>query len=518
MNKTFLPKAYLPYGALLLAVIFWGFSFIATKIALQSLTPFCLIFLRFSMASVFFAVLLFGKNAPSISRATFKKLAVLAIFQPGLYFFFETYGLKYTTATKTALIITTIPIVVLILSTLLLKERLRPLNIIGVICSIFGVSLLIFGGNSTEAFGDMMIGDMLIAGAVLSAAIYTIFARHLGQTISPLQITGLQIIFGTVLFLPFFVWDAQHVQWADAVKTEIIVSVLGLTVFATIGAFSCFNYALSKIEAARASVVVNAIPLVTAFGAWLLLGETLTVTQMMGGVVVISAVCLANYRPPAPTADERTQKTNDPMVMLDHNLLIGRGTLRTCYRYPDKSEMVIKVQIPDQADGNSANQKEWKSYQKLIQSHSEIDHISHCHGFIATNRGPGLICDCIRDADERVSDTLWDIVVYQEDCDLDYVVKVADKFCMYLIINDIFLFDINLKNIAYQKLHDGSYKPYAIDLKGPFDNKEFLQLSSRIKFLGRRKLKRRARQLLERIVLFREQRESLKTVNQNSRR
>lgn len=300
MNKTYLP--YLPYAALILAVIFWGFSFIATKIVLQSLTPFCLIFLRFSLASVFFGVLLFRKNAPPISPTTFKKLIALAIFQPGLYFFFETYGLKYTTATKTSLILATIPIIVLMLSTLFLKERLQLLNIIGVICSIFGVSLLIFGGNTTESLGDMMTGDMLIAGAVLSAAIYTIFARHLGQTISPVQITGLQTIFGTFLFLPFFIWDAQHVQWADAFKIEVIVSVLGLTVFATIGAFSCYNYALSKIAAARASVFVNAIPLVTAFGAWFLLGETLTATQMVGGGVVIGAVFLANYRPPSLAA------------------------------------------------------------------------------------------------------------------------------------------------------------------------------------------------------------------------
>lgn len=303
-------KAFLPYGALMLAVIFWGFSFIATKVALQSLTPFCLIFLRFSMASVFFGVLLFGRSAPPISRATFKKLVILAVLQPGLYFFFETYGLKYTTATKTALIIATIPIFVLILSNLFLKERLRLLNIVGVICSLIGVSLLIFGDNSADPLGTMMIGDMLIAGAVLSAAVYTIFVRYLGQTVSPIQITGLQIIFGTVLFLPFFIWDARHVQWAEAARPEVVVSVLGLTVFATIGAFSCYNYALSKVAAARASVFVNAIPLVTAFGAWLLLGETLTATQMIGGLVVIGAVCLANYRPPDKTQKETLEQNS----------------------------------------------------------------------------------------------------------------------------------------------------------------------------------------------------------------
>ena len=298
MNRTFFP-----YAALSLAVIFWGFSFIATKITLQYLSPFCLIFIRFSMASLFFGVVLFGRGAPPIDRSTFKKLALLAVFQPGLYFFFETYGLGYTTATKTSLIIATIPIFVLVLSTVFLKERLRRLNIVGVICSLFGVSLLIFGGHVSGSIGEIMIGDLLITGAVLSAAVYTISARHLGQTISPVQITGLQVIFGTILFLPFFIWDAQHVHWPDAFRPEVIASLIGLTVFATIGAFSCYNYALSKIAAPRASVFVNAIPLVTAFGAWLVLGETLTALQMIGGAVVIGAVCLANYQPAAPATD-----------------------------------------------------------------------------------------------------------------------------------------------------------------------------------------------------------------------
>ena len=285
---------YVTYGALMLAVLFWGLSFVATKIALQSFTPFCLIFIRFSTASLFFGCLLFHKQAPVIQRVTFRKIFLLALFQPGLYFFFETYGLKYTSATKTSLIIATIPVAVMILSIIFLKEKARPINICGILISLAGIAILVFGGVEQVALERVMLGDILIFGAVLSAAVYMIFTRHLGKTIPPTQITGLQMIFGTLIFLPFFIWDQPKMQW-DQVMPEALIAVTGLILFATIGAFLCYNFALSKIEATKVSVFINLIPIITAFGAWFILGESLTPLQMVGGAVVIGAVYLANY-------------------------------------------------------------------------------------------------------------------------------------------------------------------------------------------------------------------------------
>lgn len=201
------------------------------------------------------------------------------------------------------------------------------------------------------------------------------------------------------------------------------------------------------------------------------------------------------------------------MIVLDDSSLIGCGTLRACYLHPQNDNLIIKVVLPGRGEGDQANRKELLSYQKIRQSHAELDHISHCHGFIETDRGAGLICDCIRDYNGAIAKTIWDIVVYQETCDIDKLLEVAGTLCDYLIANDLFLFDINLKNIVLKRMEDSGYRAYVIDLKGPYDNKEFLQLSSRIKYLARKKLKRRSKQLLERIVQFREQREQLKELD-----
>lgn len=299
-------NSILTYLALATAVLFWGLSFVATKIALESFTPFCLIFFRFFSAAIFFIILLWRTGFPALTGKNIKSLVFLALMQPGLYFLFETMGLQYTSATKTSLIIATIPIVVLVLSAIFLKERLRPLNMLGIIFSLSGVALLVFGGQLQTEFNGMLIGDILIFGAVLAASAYMIMTRSLGESITSLQITGMQIIFGAVLFFPAFLWDLPKLNW-PAVSNESLIALIVLTVFATIGAFICYNYALTKIPAAQAAVCINGIPLVTACGAWIILGETLSSVQLMGGALVLAAVILANHTPRCKTVPKMAQ-------------------------------------------------------------------------------------------------------------------------------------------------------------------------------------------------------------------
>lgn len=286
----------LTYIALLLAVLFWGLSFVATKVALQSFTPFCLIFFRFFTASFFFLFLFWRTGFQPLTKKEVYSLMLLAVMQPGLYFTFETIGLQYTSATKTSLIIATIPVVVLSLSALLLKERVRAINLLGIMLSLAGVGLLVFGSAGQAELEGMLIGDLLVFGAVLSASAYMIMARRLGASIPSRQITGMQIIFGAILFFPAFLYDLPRFN-PKAVTSEALLALVGLTLFATIGAFLCYNYALTKIPAARASVCINAMPVVTACGAWLLLGESLTVVQFCGAGIVLFAVFLANHAP-----------------------------------------------------------------------------------------------------------------------------------------------------------------------------------------------------------------------------
>ncbi len=289
-------KLLYPYAALLLAVLFWGLSFIFTKIALESFTVFSLIFFRFAFATLFFLALMSKAGFPSLTHRDHLKFFLIALFQPWLYFLFETYGLSLTSASKASLIIATIPIMVLIFSVLFLKEKAGLLRISGILLSIFGVTFLIGGdpGFSWE-MDSGMLGDLLMFGAVCSATFYTVMVRSLGEKFTAIHVTGIQAFWGFILFLPEFLWEFPRVDWSR-VTLPGISAVIALSVFATVGAFVCYNYALSKLEAAKASVFINGVPIVTALGAWLILDEFLSPPQLTGGAIILCGVYLANRK------------------------------------------------------------------------------------------------------------------------------------------------------------------------------------------------------------------------------
>ena len=126
------------YAALVATMVFWGLSFVATKVALESVPTFTLVFIRFSLAALFFVFIRQGRKWPTFHGRDRLKMALLALFEPGLYFIFETIGLQYTTAPKTALIIATVPLAVLLLSTVMLGERTNRNGAIGIGLSFCG--------------------------------------------------------------------------------------------------------------------------------------------------------------------------------------------------------------------------------------------------------------------------------------------------------------------------------------------------------------------------------------------
>jgi drug/metabolite transporter (DMT)-like permease len=285
---------FFAYAALILVAVFWGLSFVATKIALETFPTFTLIFIRFSLAAIFFCSLMLQRGFPKFTRRDHAGIFLMSLFEPGLYFIFETIGLQHTSAPKTALIIATIPVAVLVFAFLFIGERPAVTSVLGIGLSLIGIGVLVVGDpNFSWHWGGSLLGDLLIIGAVLTAALYMVCARNLGKGHAALDITGFQMIYGALMYAPVFFWELPTIQWS-AISGGSAAALVYLTLFATCAAFLFNNYALTKLPAGRASVFFNGIPVVTAIAAWLLLDETLTLLQLCGGFLVLTAVFITN--------------------------------------------------------------------------------------------------------------------------------------------------------------------------------------------------------------------------------
>jgi len=285
----------LTYSALTGAVIIWGLSFISTKIILSSFTVGTYISIRFFLAAVTFFFICLKKGFPRYSRQTNKKLFLLSLFQPFLYFFFETTGLSRTTASIASLLIAIIPVVVLVIARIFIKEKISRKKIFGIILSFIGILLLVTGGTKiTHGESGSIVGNLLILGAVFSAAFYIVLGRNLGEEVSSFHLTASQIFYGALFFFPFFFFDLTSMDWSQV--TTVSIGALCFNVFcSTLGAFLLYNYGLTRLTASKTSLFLNAIPLVTALGAWAVLGETLTFFQIGGGALVVLSVVLTSF-------------------------------------------------------------------------------------------------------------------------------------------------------------------------------------------------------------------------------
>ena len=288
-NKT------LAYSSITAAVVLWGLSFVATKIALQQLPLFVLIFIRFFGAfSIFSIGYLYKKKFPHFTYQEHGKILLMSIFQPILYFYFETKGLNLTSAPKASLIIATVPVFVSILSWAVIKEKITWNKISGVFLSVAGIIALISRGiGFSWVFNDSIKGDLFIFGSVLSATFYTVMVRELAQKHSILHLTFMQLLYGTCFFLLLSGRELVQFNYI-ALSYNSIGAVLYLIVFCTLLAFIFYNFSLRHITATANSVFINCIPVVTILASQWVLKEQLTLPQYGGAAFVLLGVLLTN--------------------------------------------------------------------------------------------------------------------------------------------------------------------------------------------------------------------------------
>lgn len=287
-------KHHVHIAGVIYATIF-GFTFMFSKVALTYVIPIGLIAYRFLIAILVLEILRWFKVIHiRFEKKHIKDLFLVALFQPILYFIFETFGIKLTTSGEAGMMIALIPIFVTILSSIILKEAPKKIQIFFILLSVSGV-LFIQVMKSSSGLDVNLWGLLLLLGAVISAALFNIASRNASKTLKPYEITYFMMLGGAIVFNTMYL-----IQWAfesritDYVMNlshiELLVPILYLGVIASIGGFFLVNFALSKIPAHVSSIYANLSTIVAIIaGAWLL-QEKLYYYHFIGALMIIIGV------------------------------------------------------------------------------------------------------------------------------------------------------------------------------------------------------------------------------------
>ncbi|MBN2279188.1 MAG: DMT family transporter [Candidatus Marinimicrobia bacterium] len=284
----------IPYLAAIFSMIFFGMSFIWTKILLQSFGPLTIIFLRLFISSFFLSFYFFLTRKIHFKKAHLKYFMGLAFFEPFLYFLGENFGVKYVSPTIASMIISTIPLVSPIFVFLFLKEKLNSYNLAGLIVSFIGVLTVLLSKNSTLEYNLKGIG--LLFFAVAATIGYSIIVKKLTSEYSSINIVFFQNLIGFFYFLPFVIAFEGTSFSQISLDRSTLSALLQLSFFASTLAFILLTKAIAVLGVNKTNVFINLIPVVTAIFSFVIFKNMLSIQEIVGILIVIGGLFLSQFR------------------------------------------------------------------------------------------------------------------------------------------------------------------------------------------------------------------------------
>jgi drug/metabolite transporter (DMT)-like permease len=277
----------------------WGSSFIAMKLAFQDYHPMVVIFGRMVVASLAFLCFLPRFQTIRIRRQDWLLIVIMAVSEPCLYFFFEALALQNTSAAQASLITTMLPLLITIASVYFLGERSSKQTVIGLFLAMGGAIILSLGGEVSQQAPAPIIGNFYEFISMICATVYTVTIKRLTTHYPALFLTAVQAWIGALFFAPFL--TLPHVPLPHSFLPVPMTAIVYLGLAVTLVAYSLYNFALAHMEASKSSIFITLIPLFTLLLSMILLQESFTLLQYIGGFTIFSGVIVSQdfFHPPA---------------------------------------------------------------------------------------------------------------------------------------------------------------------------------------------------------------------------
>ena len=275
--------------------VIWGFSFLFTKETLDHTFPLQLLGFRFGSAALLLTVLkLTGVIRINLKGKPISSLLLLALFQPGLYFIGETWGVKWTSASEAGMVIALVPVAIATMAAIFLKEKLNSKQILSIAASVLGVLVIVYTQGKLQ-LGEHLWGILALLLAVFAAGVYSILARHSSRKFTPLEITFVMMWAGTVIFnvlgIGQSVFEGSFAAYLDPLQSSSVLwAIFYLGALSSVLAFFLSNYMFASLPVSQIAPILNLITVVSVFSGVVFRGEMFGWIQALGITLIVLGV------------------------------------------------------------------------------------------------------------------------------------------------------------------------------------------------------------------------------------
>ena len=294
--KTAAPNVSTAYLLLVLTALFWAGNWVIARGLQGHMSPIAMAFWRWLGAFVILQPFVAAPLARErhIIRRSWKVLAVLGVLGVTAFNTLTYTGLKFTTATNAVLLNSVIPILIIAINVIFLREPLGARQAAGVAVSLAGVLIIVAHGDLDALLHFRLNpGDIWVLGAMLCWAIYTVLLRWRPRELSSRAFTGSVVAIGVVVLLPIFAWDygeGHRTQWGPVTWAAVAY----FAVFPSVLAYFFWNAAVERVGGERAGTFLHLMPLFGAVLAWIFLGESLLWYHFAGAALIFSGLFITS--------------------------------------------------------------------------------------------------------------------------------------------------------------------------------------------------------------------------------
>lgn len=295
-------ERYLALLFMILAVLFWGYSFISTKIVLTQIPPVSIAFFRQIIATaVLIPLALYARCLPKMAFHDLLIAAVAGLFGMALYFVFENTGLQYTTASNASMIVSALPIFTLISEALFFRLKVSWKMVVCLVISMIGVSLVVTVNGRLDFASARLFGNLLIMSAMVCWVVYTILNKRLDKRYPSITVTTYQSLTSIFLYIPFIIPEMNRWGELGSLSTTVIENLVFLSVFCSAVAYFFYIYATKRLGATVSSIFLNLIPVVTTISGYIVLQERILWLQIFGMGLIMASIYALNKLAPRPS-------------------------------------------------------------------------------------------------------------------------------------------------------------------------------------------------------------------------